>query len=67
LFHWPKPILGVQAALDAGVEGGVRPVNDMRNAPVFDRVEVDIANVRREILVVANGMLPAHAAGHASL
>jgi hypothetical protein len=57
-FHWPEPVLGIQAAPDAGFEGRMRPVGHMRDVLMFHRIEVDIVHMRSEILVVADGMLP---------
>ena len=36
----------------------IRPIHHLRHKPVPDRIDMDVIHVTREIIVIANGMLP---------
>src|SRR5437867_2720008 len=52
------PILWQEPRTNIAVEGRIRPVAHAADQTMFYRVEVDIVHMPREILFVANGVLP---------
>jgi hypothetical protein len=40
------------------MERRIRPIPDPRHKPVLDWVEMNVVDVIREIVVIANGMFP---------
>jgi hypothetical protein len=40
------------------MERRIRPISDPRHKPVLDRVDMNVVDVMREILVIANGVFP---------
>jgi len=58
----PDPVFRIEAAVDARLERGVWPFRRRGDEPVLDRIEMDVIHVRRVVLVVAVGVLPASVA-----
>ena len=52
------PIRGIDSELYPAVERRIRPIPDARHNPMLDRADVDVIDVTREIVPIANGMLP---------
>src|SRR6202047_1304740 len=52
------PILGIDSKLYHTMERRIRPIADPRHNPMFYRVDMDIIHMTRQILLVADGMLP---------
>src|SRR6266436_9925026 len=52
------PILGIDPELHHAVERRIRPIRYPRHKPMLDRVDMNVIDVSREIIVIANGMLP---------
>ena len=53
-----RPIFGIDAEPDAAVKRRVGPLPNTRDMPVLDRVEVDVVEVTREIVFVAQCVFP---------
>ena len=52
------PILRQDSKLHHTVKRRVRPLPGVRHQPVLDGVDVDVIDVTREVVLVANGVLP---------
>ena len=40
------------------MERRIRPIADSRHEPMLDRVDMDVIHMTREIVLIANGVLP---------
>jgi len=58
LRHITRPILGIDPELHHAVERRIRPIRYPRHKPMLDRVDMNVIDVSREIIVIANDMLP---------
>src|SRR4030088_2566312 len=52
------PILWIDSKLDHATERRIRPIPDPRHEFVLDRVDMDIIQMTREAVLIADGMLP---------
>lgn len=53
-----RPIRGQDTLADIVMERRVRPIADPPHQAVFDGIEMNVVDVAREIVFVANGVLP---------
>src|ERR1700694_5734250 len=52
------PILGIDSELHHTMERRIGPIAGSRHEPMLDRVDMDVIHMTREIVLIANGMLP---------
>jgi hypothetical protein len=52
------PILGVKALFDITMEGRIRPINNLLNQSMLDRIEVLVIHVSLIFFITSNLMLP---------
>jgi hypothetical protein len=52
------PIFGVDSKFYHLVERRIRPITNPRHKPMLDRVDMDVIQMTRKIVLVANGVLP---------
>jgi hypothetical protein len=53
-----SPIVGVYSDLHHTMKRRIRPIQHPRHQPMLDRVDMDVIEVTRKIVLVANGMFP---------
>ena len=59
--HLPNitgPIRRQESLMDIPVERRMRPIPDAANETVLHRIEVDVVDVAREVVLIPNGVLP---------
>ena len=52
------PVLGQQALPHIMMEGRIRPMPNLSDQPVLDRIVMDVINVAAKISIVADSVLP---------
>jgi hypothetical protein len=52
------PVLRIDSKLHHAMERRVRPIPDLRDKSVLDGVDMDVIDMMRKIVLVANGVLP---------
>ena len=53
-----RPIRRVKAASDIAMEGRIRPIDDMANQAMFNRIQVDVIQMVGKIRFRTDAMLP---------
>ena len=53
-----RPILGQQSLSHIQVKRRIRPIADAGHEAVLDRIEMNVIDVPRKVVFVANGVLP---------
>jgi hypothetical protein len=52
------PVLGIDSEFHHTMERRIRPIPDPWHEPMLDRVDMDVIDMTREIVLIANGTLP---------